>query len=288
VRASHRAANEDHVQFAVRFSRVSRFNPASRRLGVAKTPVVDTILKTRPDRALRVGFRGPCPCRDGEHPPANVNCGFNMLIRKWDAALADDEWHEFLRLQDFGQFVASGRNRDTPIIVPTHFVYDGRETISFHLARANPVWPALEENARAVMSVVAAYTYIPTDVNGGREEPAEYGVPTSYYAAVQAQGTCEVLDGDELVPILRSQLGHFQPNGGHAAVEAGDNPYAKQFAAIRGIRLSIDEVRAKFKFGGNKTREHRTTIAEWLAQQQGERPAEARDNLLRRMSVTDP
>jgi len=80
-----------------------------------------------------------------------------------------------------------------------------------------------------------------------------------------------------------AQLAHFQPEGGHAEVEPGDNPYARQFPAIRGIILEIEEVRAKFKFGGNKTVEHRIRIADWLASRPGELNAEARENLLRRI-----
>lgn len=205
-----------------------------------------------------------------------------MLIRTHDAALDDDEWREFLSSHDFGQFIAAGKERPVPVIVPTHFVYDGSETILFHLARPNPVWEALAENPVAVMSVVSAYAYIPTDVNGGVIEPPPYGVPTSYYAAVQAIGTCEVVDGEELAAILETQLGHFEPDGDHAPVVPGDNPYGRQLHAIRGIRMSIEDVRAKFKFGNNKTVEHRLQIAGWLEAQRGENPREAIAHLLRR------
>jgi transcriptional regulator len=211
-----------------------------------------------------------------------------LLIRKLDAALNDDEWRTFLRDHDFGQFIASGRNRDVPVIVPTHFVFEGAETILFHLARPNPVWEALAENPWAVMSVLGAYAYIPTDINAGGNEPEGYGVPTSYYGAVQAIGRCETLDDAGLAAILTDQLAHFQPSGGHEPVEAGDNPYGRQLAAIRGIRMTIEDVRAKFKFGGNKSVDHRLAIADWLSEQSGCLPAEARGQLLRRLKASEP
>lgn len=204
-----------------------------------------------------------------------------LLIRKHDRA-SDEEWRIFLVQHDFGQLIAGGRDRHVPVIVPTHFVFDGDKTISLHLARANPVWDALSENASAVVSVVGAYTYIPTDINGGTAEPEGYGVPTSYYAAVQVTGWCETVEGDEIAEILNAQLQHFQPEGGHAVVEPGENPYARQFNAIRGLRLEMTEVRAKFKFGGNKTAEHRLKIAEFLAGRTDPLSAEARSHLLRR------
>ena len=54
-----------------------------------------------------------------------------MLIRQHDAALDDDEWRTFLSEHDFGQFIASGRGREVPIIVPTHFVYDGDRAATY-------------------------------------------------------------------------------------------------------------------------------------------------------------
>ena len=207
-----------------------------------------------------------------------------MLIKKHDEAISEDEWRGFLASRDFGELIASGTGRDVPIVVPTHFIYDGERTIRLHLAVPNPVWEALAENPLALESVYGDYTYIPTQWNADPGEPAEYGVPTSYYAAVQAVvRTRAVDDPDELASILRAQLGHFQPEGGHAPVEPGkDNDYGKYFGAIRGIIGTIEEVRAKFKYGGNKTVEHRLRIADRLAARDVGNDAAARAQLLRR------
>lgn len=206
-----------------------------------------------------------------------------MLIHAHDAPIDHAEWRAFLATHDFGQVIApGGREREVPIVVPTHFVYDGAETIRLHLARPNPVWAALAERPLALLSVVGAYTYVPT--TWVDTEHSGYGVPTSYYAAVQATCTVEVVDDPaELASILRLQLGHFQPEGGHAPVEAGDNPYARLFPAIRGLKLTIRdpaEVRAKFKFAGNKPVALRTYLAERLAERGGSLDLEARRYLL--------
>src|SRR4029079_2859893 len=168
--------------------------------------------------------------------------------------------------RDFGELIASGRARDVPVVVPTHFIYDGERTIRLHLAVPNPVWEALAENPLALVSVYGDYTYIPTQWNAEQGKAIEYGVPTSYYAAVQAiVRTRPVDDPEELASILRAQLAHFQPEGGHAPVEP-DNDYGKQFGAIRGIVGTIEDVRAKFKYGGNRTIEHRLRVADRLAE----------------------
>ncbi|HEV2251047.1 MAG TPA: FMN-binding negative transcriptional regulator [Candidatus Limnocylindria bacterium] len=205
-----------------------------------------------------------------------------MLIRKHDAAISADEWRGFLASRDFGELIASGRGRDVPVVVPTHFIYDGDRTIRLHLAAPNPVWEALAENPLALVSVYGDYTYIPTQWNANPGADAAYGVPTSYYAAVQAIVRTRVLDDpDEIAAILRAQLAHFQPEGGHAEVTP-DNAYGKQLGGIRGIVATVEDVRAKFKYGGNKTVEHRLRIAERLDARDRGNDRAARAQLLRR------
>ena len=205
-----------------------------------------------------------------------------MLIRKHDAAVSDDEWKTFLASRDFGELIASGRGRDVPVVVPTHFIYDGDRTIRLHLAVPNPVWEALAENPLALVSVYGDHAYIPTQWNANAGAPVEYGVPTSYYAAVQAVVRTRIVDDPaELSGILRAQLAHFQPEGGHAPVDPA-GPYGAQLGAIRGIVGTIETVHAKFKYGGNKTVEHRIAIADRLAERDRGFDAAARAQLLRR------
>src|SRR2546423_1516314 len=205
-----------------------------------------------------------------------------MLIRKHDAAISEDEWRGFLGSRDFGELIASGRGRDVPIVVPTHFIYDGDRTIRLHLAKPNPVWDAPAENPLALISVYGGYTYIPTQWDAKPGSDAAYGVPTSYYAAVQAIVRTRVLDDpDEIVAILHAQLAHFQPEGGHAEVTPA-NEYGKQLGGIRGIVCQIEDVRAKFKYGGKKTVEHRPRLAGPLGARGRGHDAAARAPRLRR------
>src|SRR5207249_5241734 len=102
----------------------------------------------------------------------------NVLIRRHDEPLSDAEWRLFLAEHDFGELIAPGVGRDLPIVVPAHFIYDGDKTVLLHLAKPNPVWDALAERPRALLSVFGAYTYIP-----GHWNQDEFGVPTSSYAA---------------------------------------------------------------------------------------------------------
>lgn len=202
-----------------------------------------------------------------------------MLIRAHDEPLTDDEWQAFIQEHDFGELIAPGLARDLPVVVPTHFIYDGDRTVLLHLAKPNPVWGALAERPRALLSVFGAYTYVPSHWNQD-----EYGVPTSYYAAVQLACDAEVVDDPAgIAAILTRQLAHFQPEGLHAPVEVGEERYARLFPAIRGIRLTVTDVRAKFKFGMNRSEDHRRVVADKLGERGRPLDLEARANVLRRL-----
>lgn len=201
-----------------------------------------------------------------------------MLIHPWDAA-ADSEWRDWLNRHDFGQLIAVGRDRDLPVVVPTHFLFDGRHTVRLHLARPNPVWGAIDERPRALLTVAGDYTYVPAAWNAEPGTDPAVGVPTSYYAAVHLECDVRVLDDPtDKAAVLNAQLGHFEPGSGRAPVAADD----RLLRGIRGLELTVTGVRAKFKYGGNREAGHREQIADELAARDGFLDAEARDHLLRR------
>ncbi len=208
-----------------------------------------------------------------------------MLIHPWDAATSGEEWRAVLDAFPFGQLIApGGRERELPVVVPTHFHFDGGATVELHLARPNPVWRALEERPRALLTVVADYVYVPAAVNADPGSDPDLGIPTSYYAAVQAACDVEVVDDPlEKSAILNRQLARFEPPGSsRLPVEVATESDRRQLPGIRGLRLAITDVRAKFKFGGNKTREHRELIAGALAGRSGPMDLAARQRLLSR------
>jgi transcriptional regulator len=201
-----------------------------------------------------------------------------MLIHPWDAAQSDDEWKQWLAPRDFGTLVASGRDRSVPVVVPTHFVYDGAETVLLHLARPNPIWRAVAENPHVVLSVTDDVAYIPSEWKTVGDEEPGHGIPTSYYAAVLLTCTAEVLTGDALLDVLRTQLAHFEPGSS----VADPSVHARKLPGIRGLRLSVDAVAAKFKYGGNADDAHRAEVAEQLAARGRPGDAPSRRHLLRR------
>jgi transcriptional regulator len=184
-----------------------------------------------------------------------------MFIAPVDAASGEDEWRPFVETHQFGHLVApGGPSRALPVVVPTQFVHDGG-TVWLHLVRANPVFTALAENPRVLLSVAADWAFIPSSwkVIGG-EDPA-LGIPTTYYGAVQLAGTATVHDErtepGSVAAILRRQLGDLQPD-----VEVADpaEAHATRLLAILGIGIAVDAVSAKFKYGGNVDEPHRRAV----------------------------
>lgn len=177
-----------------------------------------------------------------------------------------DAWRQFLAEHDFGQFVIPGSGAHMPVVAPSHFVLRGNDTVLAHFTRDNPLWARVAESPRCMLAVVGAYAYVPSAWNASEEEGVAHGVPTSYYAAVQLEGACRPVDAQhEMVALLNDMLQHFEPGSARRPVEPGDNVDTRQFPAIRGLEMRIERVRAKAKFGGNRTAAHRARVKSLLA-----------------------
>ncbi|MCU1600294.1 MAG: hypothetical protein JWO22_1003 [Frankiales bacterium] len=193
-----------------------------------------------------------------------------MLVHPWDAGTAD-EWRAFVAAQTVGTLVVP--TGDLPVVVPTHYVWDGTAVL-LHLARPNPALKALGQ--RALFSVHGDWAYVPAAAKAiGDEDPA-LGIPTSYYAAVTLTCDVEVLEGPELLDVLRASLLRFEPGSG----VADPSVHERKLPGIRGLRLTPTGVQAKFKYGGNVDDAHRAHIAEDL-------PPGARAHLERRTPMMD-
>lgn len=191
-----------------------------------------------------------------------------MLIHPWDAAVDTSEWQEWLASTDrFGVLAVNNLDpAEAPVIIPTHFTLAGSDLL-IHLARPNPVWAHLEAAAQVRLAVIGDYAYIPTYWRAKAGGPDEDGVPTSYYSTVQFVCRPTVVDDPAgKAEILTAQLSDFQPEGRHAAVGVGVDPYGRMLPGIRGVRLSILRVEAKFKYDDANPVEHRERVAEHLVE----------------------
>jgi transcriptional regulator len=207
-----------------------------------------------------------------------------MFVAPVDATRGEEEWRAFVESHPFGHLVApGGPDRELPVVVPTQFVLAGR-TVWLHLVRANPIFDALKENRRVVLSVAGDWAFIPSSWKAIRDEDPELGIPTTYYGAVQLAGTATVHDErtapGHVAAILRRQLAAFQPG-----VEVADpeEAHAPKLLGILGIEIRVEQVTAKFKYGGNVDVAHRRAVVERLQARGEVGDAAAARHVLRRL-----
>jgi len=203
-----------------------------------------------------------------------------MYIAPVDAGIDEDEWRSFVVAQGFGHLVAAGSGREVPVVVPTQFVLEG-DMVLLHLVGRNPVFAAIEEQPRVLLSVAGDWAFIPSTWKATGDEDPRLGIPTTYYAAVQLVGTASLVDDpDELAGILRVQLARLE-----SGVDVADpaEAHRDRLRTIRGMRISIEEVRAKFKFGGNVDVAHRLGVIDRLRGRDGPGDRAAAGHTLRRI-----
>jgi transcriptional regulator len=207
-----------------------------------------------------------------------------MYIAPADATLGEAEWRPFVKATGFGHLVAAGRDRDVPVVVPTQFLLE-EDTVRLHLVRSNPLFGALAENPRVLLSVAGDWAFIPSAWKAiGDEDPA-LGIPTTYYAAVQLTGTATVHDErhepGSVADVLRRQLQALQPD---VAVADPALAHPREITSILGISIPVDSVSAKFKYGGNVDEAHRLAVVDHLEAREGPGDAAAAGHVLRRLA----
>lgn len=191
-----------------------------------------------------------------------------MLIHPWDAATDREEWVNWLATTyRFGTLAVNNLDpAQAPLLVPTHFTYTG-DALLLHLARPNPIWPHLDAATEVRFAIIGDYAYVPSYWRANDGVPTEDGVPTSYYTAVHFVCRPVIVDDpDETCEILIQQLRDQQPEGGHAEMSPESVPYGRMLNGIRGIRLHILRVEAKFKYDDQKPIEFRARVSQLLRQ----------------------
>jgi transcriptional regulator len=91
----------------------------------------------------------------------------------------------------------------------------------------------------------------------------------------------------QLADLLNRPVQYFQPSEKVSPVEVGRSFFGRALGAIVGIRIAIGHVEAKFKFGGNRTLQHRLAIAQKLAERGERGDCAALSHLLRRTKLEE-
>jgi len=200
--------------------------------------------------------------------------------------MSEDEWRAWIaQSAKFGVLAVGAGAGQAPILVPTHFVLSGDE-IAMHLHKVNDAMPHLETGAQVSLSIVGDYAFIPGPWRAKDPANLHDGVPTSYYAAVNF--VCEptvVSEPAEVAQIIQAHMTEFQPAGDYAVVDSVTAPYGPMMTIIRGVRLKIVSVDAKFKYDDHKSLQFRQDMIERLRDRNTHQDAGAAAQQFRRLGL---
>lgn len=138
-----------------------------------------------------------------------------------------------------------------------HYVHKPAEgEIWGHLANSNPLLKQLQADSRATFTVHGPNAYVPS-----HWRDSSYSVPTSYYSWAQFElQVMLVRDEEQILDLLVEMLARFQPEGFHPALDPADKGWRRMAGAITGLKMKIRASRSRFKYGQNRSEEHRRGI----------------------------
>ena len=210
-----------------------------------------------------------------------------MLIHPWDQA-ARDEWRGSSTRSTSVSWSRPATSTATRSSYPRTSCTTATRPCCCTWPAPTRVWRALEADPHVVLALTGDYAYVEAAWNANPDRPG-VGVPTSYYTGVQLLCRAEVVDDpDEKAAILARQLGapraariHARDPSPTSRVTGGSCPHPRPAAARRAVR-------AKMKYGGNKTPEHRARDCRASRERAGPLDQQVRDRLLGvRPSVRD-
>ncbi len=186
-----------------------------------------------------------------------------MLIHPWDAALDAAEWQDWLASTDrFGMLAVNNLDpAQAPLVVPTHFTVAGDEL----LRPPGPAEPGLAApgGSRRGAAGRDRRLRLHPDVLAGQGRRARRGRRADQLLHAPCSSSAD--PRSSTTPRARStsstaQLADFQPEGRHATVAVDAPPYGRMLPGIRGIRLAVLRVDAKFKYDDHNPVEHRERV----------------------------
>jgi len=131
-----------------------------------------------------------------------------------------------------------------PYGVPVNFVYfDG--AIYFHSSPKGKKIKIIKQNNQASFSVISEASIIPSYYTSeeGLACPA-----TSFFKSIIIDGHIEIVDCyDEVVASFTALMKKLQPQGQYKPFESEE--YKKEFKGLLVLKIVIDKMSAKFKFG---------------------------------------
>ncbi|MFE5320343.1 pyridoxamine 5'-phosphate oxidase family protein [Paenibacillus sp. NPDC056579] len=170
-----------------------------------------------------------------------------------------EETAQFLHEMSYG-FLGTVGEGGWPEITPLNFVYTGG-SLYFHGSKVGQKMTNLKSDTRVTFAVAKEYAIIPSYFL----DPKLACPATAYFKSVMIKGRAEIVtEPGEKATALAAFMKKLQPEGGYEPIDAEDKDYAAQLKATSIVRIRIEEMTAKYKFGQNLKEPKFTRITEGL------------------------
>jgi hypothetical protein len=170
-----------------------------------------------------------------------------------------EEIEAFLREMDHG-FLGTVSDAGEPRVTPLNYVYHNGN-VYFHGSRIGEKMRSIAANPKVCFSVAKPFSQIPSYwIDPDLACPA-----TVFFKSVLITGTAEeVADLAEKADVFTALMNKLQPEGGYAPIDPDDERYRKQLAGTAVVKIRVESMSAKFKFGQNWNETRRETITDRL------------------------
>ena len=161
-----------------------------------------------------------------------------------------------LNSADYGVLALCGKK---PYAVPVNFIYLEGD-IYFHGSPKGKKMAMIRENSSVSFNVISDATIIPSYFSSteNRACPA-----SAFFKSITIDGDAQIVDErDEVVKVFDAMMQKLQPEGRYQPLASKE--YDKQFKALSVVKIAVNEISAKFKFGQNLSEERFNMVIQHL------------------------
>jgi hypothetical protein len=183
-----------------------------------------------------------------------------MRRKEFDLTENRQETEAFLKEMTYG-FLGTIRPDGWPSVIPLNYVYY-LDAVYFHGSKIGEKMSAIATEPRVTFTVSQQFAIIPSYAT----DP-ELACPAStYFKSVVIRGYARIVeDLEEKAAALEAFMRKLQPEGGYKKIRADVPAYVQRLKGVAVVRIDIESLTAKFKFGQNLTEDKRTSVLSLLA-----------------------
>ncbi|GAX90168.1 pyridoxamine 5'-phosphate oxidase family protein [Effusibacillus lacus] len=172
------------------------------------------------------------------------------MRRKEFSVSEQAEIESFLAEMTYG-FLATAGEDGWPHIKALNFVYLD-DAVYFHGSLAGEKMKDLKTDNRATFSVAKEYSMIPSYLL----DPKLACPATVFFKSVTVKGRAHVVeDLQEKARVFTAFMKKLQPEGGYEPIDPADPEYAASLRSVALVKIKVEDLSAKFKFGQNLKQE---------------------------------